>query len=115
MTDRDRRFLVLKFGKILQDVLIEIRNLSFQEGNARRINELADLTHNIPEFLVDWSDYVLAYLRDGFLEYARKYYPGIDPEKSRYVMLFDMDESTFNDLYHPRTRPWPEPVEAVAR
>ena len=114
MTESERRFLVQKCGKLLQDVLVEIRNLSFQAADARRINELADLAHNIPEFLVGWNDCVLEYLRDGFVEFARKYYPGIDPEKSRYVMLFDMDESTFNDLYHPRTRPWPEPVEAVA-
>ena len=63
MTDTERRFLVEKYGKLLQDVLVEIRNLSYQEGNAKRINDLADLTHNIPEFLVGWNDHVLGYLR----------------------------------------------------
>ena len=100
MTDTERRFLAEKCGKLLQDVLVEIRNLSSQEGNAKRINDLADLTHNIPEFLLGWNDYVLGYLRAGLIEYAQKYQPSIDPEKSRYVMLLDMDAAKFNELYH---------------
>jgi hypothetical protein len=111
MSDSERHLLVHKCGKLLQDVLVEIRNLSFQEGNAGRINDLADLTHNIPEFLVGSNDYVLSYLRHGLVDYSRKYHPEIDPEKSRYVMLLDMDETMFNDLY--RTNSWPEPVGAA--
>lgn len=108
MSDGERRFLVEKYGKLLQEVLVEIRNLTYQEGNAERINYLADLTHNLPEFLVGWHDRVLCYLRSGLIEYARKYYPSMGPEQSRYVMLLDMDEATFNELYH---RPeWTEPL-----
>jgi hypothetical protein len=113
MTDTERRLLVQKCSKLLQDVLVEIRNLSYQEGNAKRINDLADLTHNVPEFLAGLNDYVLNYLRDGLLEYARKYHANIDPEKSRYVMLLDMDEATFNDLYRKTTWPWPEAAGAA--
>src|SRR3954467_15674550 len=105
MTNNERRFLVEKYSKLLQDVLVEIRNLSYQDGNAKRINDLADLTHNIPEFLVGWNDYVFAYLRTGLVEYGRKYQPGIDPEESRYVTLLDMDEAAFKDLYRPTS--WP--------
>ena len=111
MSDNERRLLVEKCGKLLQDVLVEIRNLTYQEGNAERVNCLADLTHNIPEFLVGWNDYTLSYLRSGFIEYARKYSPNIDPEKSRYVMLLDMDEATFSELYHNNV--WPEPTGAI--
>ena|SRR5579872_3451683 len=111
MSDSERSFLMQKYGQLLQDVLVDIRNLSFQEGNDKRINDLADLTHNIPEFLVGLNDYVLGYLRQGFVNYARKYLPENDPEKCRYVTLLDMDETTFNDLY--RRHSWPEPVGAA--
>jgi hypothetical protein len=112
MSDNERRLLVEKCAKLLQDVLIEIRNLSYQEGNAERINYLADLTHNVPQFIVGCDDHVLRYLRSGCIAYAQKYHPNIDPEQSRYVMLLDMDETTFNDLYHRTCWPWPEPVES---
>jgi hypothetical protein len=113
MTDAERSFLVLKCGKLLQDVLVEIRNLTWDEGNAKRVNELADLTHNIPQFMVGRDDHVLGYLRAGFVNYARKYAPEIDPETSRYVMLLDMDEETFNDLYSPAGWTWPESAEVA--
>jgi hypothetical protein len=109
MTNTERQFLVGKLGKLLQDVLVEIRALSWDEGHTKQINDLADLTHNLPEFLVGSNDYVFSYLRDGFLDYARKYYPQIDPEASRFVRLLDMDESTFNSLYRPTA--WTEPAE----
>ena len=99
MTDDDRRFLVEKYTQILHAVMVEIRNLSFREGNAKRINDLTDLTHNIPLFMVDQDPFVMDYLRDGLIEYARKYYPDIDPVMSRYVMILDMDEASFAKLY----------------
>jgi hypothetical protein len=99
MSDDDRRFLVEKCGQILHAVLVEIRNLSYQEGNAKRINDLTDLTHNIPLFMVAQDPFVMGYLRDGLIEYARKYYPDIDPVMSRYVWILDMDEASFAKLY----------------
>jgi hypothetical protein len=96
------RFQAIKCGMLLQALLVEIRNLSFQEGNAKRINDLADLSHNIPEFLLGWNDYVLGYLREGMLDYCRRYHPDIAPETHRYVRLLDMDEATFEALYGER-------------
>lgn len=113
MTDSERRLLVEKCGKLLQDVLVEIRALSWEEGHAQQINDLADLTHNVPQFMVGRDDYVLGYLRTGFIAYARKYHPQSDPERNRYVMLLDMDEATFNDLYCRTSWPWPEPTPAA--
>jgi len=113
VTDIERGFLIQKCGKILQDVIVEIRDLSWEDGHAKQINDLADLTHNIPEFLIGLNDHVLGYLRRGFMEYARKYHPRIEPETSRYVMLLDMDEVTFNGLYRRASWPWPESVESV--
>jgi hypothetical protein len=109
MTDAERRLWVEKCGKLLQDVLVEIRGLTWAEGHTKRINDLADLTHNIPQFMVGRDDFVLGYLRDGFIDYAKKYHPDGDPESSRYVMLLDMDEATFNDLYRAD---WREPADA---
>jgi hypothetical protein len=107
MSDAERRFFVEKCGKLLQDVLVEIRALGWG-GRSEQVAELADLTHNVPEFLAGRADHVLGYLRAGFVAYARKYHPGTDPEASRYVALLDMDEATFHDLYRPAG--WPEPT-----
>ncbi|MFO0800613.1 MAG: hypothetical protein U0804_24380 [Gemmataceae bacterium] len=109
MTDDDRRLLVEKCGVLLHDVLVELRVLSFQEGNAKRINDLTDLTHNVPLYMVGRDDFVMGYLRAGFLDYARKYHPEADPAHSRYVALLDMDEPTFAGLYRRATYTWPEP------
>jgi len=113
VTDTERHFLVEKCAKLLQDVLVEIRGLSWEDGHAKQINELADLTHNIPEFLGGQNDDVLVYLRAGLIQYARKYHPGIDPEAHRYVALLDMDETTFNNL-HRGPWAWPEPVATAS-
>jgi len=109
MTDSDRRLLSEKCGQFLHSVLVEIRMLSYQEGNARQINELTDLTHNVPLFMVGCDDYAAGYLRDGLLDYARKYYPDTAPEHHRYVVLFDMDEAAFAQQYRRSGWAWPEP------
>jgi hypothetical protein len=113
VTDAERRLLVEKCGKLLQDVLVEIRALTWEEGHTQQINDLADLTHNVPQFMVGRDDYVLDYLRAGFVAYARKYHPQSDPERNRYVMLLDMDEATFHDLYYQTSWPRPEPTPAA--
>lgn len=113
MTDSERRLLIEKCAEILHQVLVEIRNLSYQEGNAKRINDLTDLTHNIPLLMVDRDSSVMNYLRKGLVDYARKYQPGIDPAMSRYVMILDMDEVTFIDQYQRTSWSWPEPAGAA--
>ncbi len=115
MTDAERRLLIAKCGQLLQDVLVEIRQLTWQEGNAKRVNDLADLTHNLPQFMVGRDEYVIGYIRKGFLDYARTYHPEIDPETHRYVRLLDMDEDEFNDSYRRATGlSWPAPAVPVA-
>lgn len=114
MTDAERQLMVLKCGKILQDVLVEIRALSWEEGHTKRINDLADLTHNLPMFLVGLDDFVMGYIRNGLLDYARAYCPDVKPELHRFVQLFDMDEVTFRELHCRRLREWPEAATAPA-
>ena len=114
MTESERSLFVDKCGQILHQALIELRNLSYQEGQAERINDLADLSHNIPLFLVGREEVLPDHLRIEFMAYARKYQPDIDPEKSRYVMLLDMEEATFHDLYRRTSWPWPETAAAAS-
>jgi hypothetical protein len=113
MTESECSLLVDKCGQILHQALIEIRNLSYQEGQAERIGDLADLTHNIPLVMVGRDDFLPDHLRIEFMAYARKYQPDINPEKSRYVILLDMDEATFHDLYRRTSWPWPETAAAA--
>ena len=113
MTNTERQLMIEKCGQLLQDVLVEIRNLTYQEGNAKRVNDLADLTHNLPQFMVGRDEYVMGYIRQGFLDYARSYYPDIAPESHRYVRLLDMDVDEFNDGYHRTSTPWPELAQAA--
>jgi hypothetical protein len=115
MTDTERQLMILKCGQLLQDVLVEIRNLTCQDGHAKRVNDLADLTHNIPQFMVGRDEYVIGYIRQGFLDYARTYHPEIDPETHRYVRLLDMDADEFNNGYRRETGLlWPAPTVPVA-
>ncbi|HEY1187404.1 MAG TPA: hypothetical protein VGE74_07080 [Gemmata sp.] len=113
MIGTERRFFVEKCAKLLQDVLVEIRALSYEEGRAQQINDLADLAHNVPEFLTGGNDYVLTYLRAGLVSYARKHHPDLDPEQHRFVRLFDMDEATFTDLCRGPWV-WHEPTTAAS-
>jgi hypothetical protein len=109
MSDTDRQLLIEKCGQLLHDVLVEVRNLSLQDGQTRRINDLTDLVHNIPLFMIGRDDHVLSYLRSGFVEYGRKYCPETDPAQGRYVTLLDMDEAAFAERYHRPDWAWPEP------
>jgi len=111
MLEHERSFLIEKCGHLLQTVLVEISNLSFVEGHASQIHELADLTHNIPIFMIAGDGDLLGQIRNGFIDYARNYQPAMKPEMSRFVQLLDMDELTFNSLYQSVT--WPPPT-AVA-
>jgi hypothetical protein len=113
MTEQERRFMIEKCGHLLQCVLVEIRNLSFSEGNGKQIHKLADLTHNIPIFMIGGDDSLLTYIRNGFLDYSRSYQTALRPEMSRYVQLLDMDEPTFAELHRPEAWPPPQPMAAA--
>jgi hypothetical protein len=97
MTDSERHLLVEKCGQILHDLLVQIRNLSGQEGNAQWINDLADLAHNIPLFMTGRDDTVERWLRGALIDYARKYHPDIDPASHRYARVLDMTEDEFSE------------------
>ncbi len=114
MTQSDRVLLIRKCSQILHEALTEIRDLAYQNDELERIGDLADLTHNIPLFMVGRHDLLPDHLRIEFMAYARKYHPDIDPEKSRYVMLLDMDEATCHDLHRRISWPWPETATAAS-
>ena len=116
MTDADRRLLVDKCGEILHRALTEIRSLtwSWEDGNQKRIEDLSDITHNLPRFMTGRDEYALAGLRECFVDYARRYWPDADPARTVYVSILDMDEATFADLYRRTTWDWPEPEPVPA-
>jgi hypothetical protein len=95
----ERQLLIEKCGELLHRVLVEIRALtwSWEPGNERLIEELADLAHNIPLFMVGRDDTVPKWLRAAVVEYARKRWPQTNPEETWFVQLLDMDEATFAD------------------
>ncbi len=99
---------VEKCGVLLQMILVAIRELSREKGQDRKIFELADLAHNIPRFMVGHDDHVGAWLREGLMEYAEMFHPELPPEMSRFVMIFDMNESDFHACYSPLERNWAE-------
>jgi hypothetical protein len=113
MTDGERILWIDKCSEILHLLLVEIRNLSYEDGNAARINMLADIAHNIPHFMVGQDDFVPDYLRSEFVKYARKYHPDTDPAFNQYVYILDASAATFRELYRTN-HPWPEPVGSTA-
>ena len=116
MTDSERRLLIDKCGEILHRVLVDIRALtwSWEPGHEKQIEELSDLTHNLPQFMVGRDDFALTGLRAGFVDYARRYWPKSDPAKTFYVELLDMDEAAFAERFRRTSWPWPEPVAAAS-
>jgi len=108
----ERQLLVQKCGKILHHALIDIRNLALRSGNEAQIGALADLVHNVPQFMTGRDMFGTDGLRAGFIAYARKYHPNIDPVTNRYVVLLDMDEASFSNEYRGH-HPWPEPAETA--
>jgi hypothetical protein len=108
MTENERRLWVAKCGQILHLILVDIRGLSHDAANVGRIEELADLGHNLPLFMTGQDDSVPTWLRSALIEYARKYHPDVDPAKSRYVFILDMAEAEFNEVF--RRTYWSEPV-----
>jgi hypothetical protein len=108
MTEKEHQLWVEKCGWILHHLLVEIRALSWQAGNEQRINDLADLAHNVPLFMIGRDSFVHEYLRKGFLELASKYLPKRGPDADRYISIIDMDEVTFSEVFRRTSFVWPE-------
>jgi hypothetical protein len=116
MTDAERRLMVNKCGELLHRTLIDIRALTWdwEPGNEKWIEELSDLTHNLPHFMVGTDDDSITGLRGAFVRFARRRWPHTDPEQTEYVRLLDMTEAEFDETYRRTSWPWPEPATTAA-
>lgn len=96
--------------------LVDIRHLTRVGGATavRQIEELSDLTHELPRFVLGRDDFAVTGLREGFLAYARQYWPHSDPDKTFYVEVLDMDEAAFAERFRRTEWAWPEPVATAS-
>ena len=116
MTDAERTLFVEKCARVLQAVVVEIRMLSYEAGHEKQINDLADVVHNVPLYLIGRDEFVAEYIRGGLLDHARQFHPEYPPEAYYPVMILDMDEASFTDLYRRTTWDWPssQPTPSTA-
>jgi hypothetical protein len=99
MTIENKEMLIGKCAQLLYRIFIDIRALSYEEGNAEKINDLADLAHNIPLFMVGRDDSVGTWLRSACVRHAKKTWPHLEPEQTVYVRILDMDEEEFYEMH----------------
>ena len=109
MTTDDKALFRDKCAEVLHAALVDIRSASFGPGHEGRINDLADLLHNVPRFLVGRDEFVLEYLEAGFEEFVKKHGVG-----HRYLTIWRMTREEFDPAFRPSSWPWPEPAAAGA-
>lgn len=120
MDAKDRQVLNAKLGELLHTALVMIQNWTCPPipGVADRreeLNDLADLLHNIPRYVVGHDEYAIdsfEQFRGAVIDHVRRFYPAIDPEQHRYVQLLDMDAETFVARYRDHKWNWPVPADA---
>jgi hypothetical protein len=103
----ERHLLNARIGELLHVALVEIRYFTFPPlpdtpDRREEINDLADLLHNLPRYVVGHDEYAIdspEQLREAVLKHVRRFYPDIDPAEHRYVQLLDMDDETFLQRY----------------
>ncbi|MCZ2342458.1 MAG: hypothetical protein LC104_11795 [Bacteroidales bacterium] len=111
MTHPQHDLLVEKAGELLYRTLCEIRALTWdwKPGSEGQIEELTDITHNLPLFMIGRDPHGWVGVRERFVQYARHHWPDQDPASAEYVRIIDMDEAEFAVQYRRTTWPWPEP------
>lgn len=108
MTDDDKALFNDKCAEILHVALVDIRNSSYQPGNEKRINDLADIIHNLPRFMVGRDDHGADGLKECFEEFAEKY-----RRAKRYLVVLKMTREEFDRDFRRTDWPWPEPAEVA--
>ncbi|MGL6096096.1 MAG: hypothetical protein ACRC7O_09905 [Fimbriiglobus sp.] len=115
MTDSEFRLTADKCAEVLYRALTEIRAMTWdwQPGNEKWIEELSDITHNLPRFITGRDDYAIVGLRESLVAYVRRRWPQTPPELTEYVRIFDMTEAEFAQQYRQPPVSWPEPAVAA--
>jgi hypothetical protein len=101
MNTLERATLNFRIGEILHWAFVSIRNSTYpllpDEVDERdRINDLADLLHNLPRYIVGSDEHAIdsvEQLRSTVVQHVSRFHPTIDPEQHRMVRFLDMDES----------------------
>lgn len=116
----ERQLLNARIGELLHAALVAVRNYTFPvpyDGEDRReeINDLADLIHNLPRYIVGHDEHAVAsadQLRAAVVDHVRRFYPTIDPAAHRYVQLLDLDAETFVSRHKQHN--WDVPTPAIS-
>jgi hypothetical protein len=74
-------------GLILHRMLVDIRNVSYQPGEEKWINRLADVAEIIPLQFINRHEGYLTTIAEGIRQWAVK-----EPRARRYAMILDMTE-----------------------
>jgi len=117
----DRQLLNARLGELLYRGLVQIRAatevpIPREPDRREEINDLADLLHNIPRFVVGHDEHAIDsfdQFRGAVIDHVRRFYPAIDPAQHQYVRLLDMDAEAFLAVYRDHHWNRPEPAPAV--
>ena len=92
---------VTRCGELLHRILLDIRQLCWnnEPDEIKWIEDLADISHNLPRYMNGTDDYAIQGLRECFIHHVKKRWPNTIPEQSIYVRLFDMTDEEFEQAY----------------
>lgn len=118
--DQDRHLLNAKLGELLYHALVTIRNHTYpplpgEPDRRDEVNDLADLLHNMPRFIVGHDEYAMTsfeQFRGAVVGHVRRFYPSTDPAAHQYVSILDMDAETF--FARHRDHNWDAPATPAA-
>ena len=105
MQDEDRQLLNAKIAELLYRALVTIRNATYtpipgDEDRRAEINDLADLLHILPHYLVGVDQLAIdspSQLRAAVVDHVKRFYPNIEPDEHHWVRILDMDFGTFQN------------------
>ena len=116
----DRELLNARIGELLHAALVRIRAHTYavlpDDGDHRaEINDLADLLHNLPRYIVGHDEHAIdsaEQLRAAVVDHVRRFFPTINPADHQYVQLLDLDAETF--VNHYKHHNWAVPTPAAS-
>ena len=109
MTTSERDVTNARIAELLHALFLRIRFCTYEAclkvdrvAPTAEINDLADLAHNLPRYIVGHDEHAivsLAELREAVVGHVRRFYPSIDLAEHLYVTVLDMDAGLFLRRY----------------
>jgi hypothetical protein len=107
MDINERQLLNARIAELLHYASVRIRSLTYpvgveEESPEEEINDLTDLLHNLPRYIVGHDEYAIdsqTQLREAVVEHVKRFYPTVDPAQHFYVQILDMDGEVFLQRY----------------